>query len=250
MERTHDAITGSGSPLRKYQAVIVGSTSLLDLLYFEWCMLTGALPGALGMVLRKIFWPRMFASCGRGVMFGANIVVRNPSRICLGNNVVISEQCILDGRGEAKETIGLGNDVILSNQVMLSCKNGTIVIGDSTGVNAQTIIQSTSNCPVTIGRDCIIGQQCFIVGGGSYNIDRLDVPIRSQGIREDGGVVFSDDVWLGGNVTVLGGVTLGRGSVSAAGAVVTRSIPEYAVCMGVPARVVKTRQPGSAEFSA
>ncbi|GBE51759.1 putative acetyltransferase [bacterium BMS3Bbin14] len=242
MKKTHDAVSGSGSPLKKYLDVIVGRSSPAALFYFEWCVWLAPVPGALGMVLRKVFWPRLFGSCGRGVTFGANIVVRHPSRIHLGDRVVISEQCILDGRSSVKErTIELDDDVILSTNVMLSCKEGTIRIGRRTGVNAQTIIQSTNNCPVVIGDDCVIGQRCFIIGGGSYYTERLDVPIREQGIKPDSGVVLAADVWLGGNVTVLGGVTMGQGSVAAAGAVVTRSVEPSAVCMGVPARVVKKR---------
>ena len=124
---------------------------------------------------------------------------------------------------------------------MLSCKNGTIAIGADTGVNAQTIIQSTNGCPVSIGRDCIIGQRCLIIAGGSYNMERLDVPIREQGIRPDGGIVLEDNVWLGGNVTVLGGVTMASGSVAGAGAVVSRDTPADSINLGVPANVVRMR---------
>lgn len=245
MKKTHNAITSQGSAIDKYKDVIVGSHSTGRLMYFEWCQLLASVPGALGMALRKLFWPRMFGSCGRGVMFGSGVVLRHPSRIHLGERVVISEQCILDGRSADKRaTISLGSNVILSNNVMLSCKEGTIIIGDDSGINAQTIIQSTHDCPVVIGRDNIIGQQCFIVGGGSYNLERCDIPIREQGIRFDGGVKLADDVWLGGRVTVLGGVEVGRGAVAAAGSVLTKSVPDYSICMGIPARVVKKR-PGS-----
>lgn len=242
MEKTHAALTSSGSPLKKYQEVMVGSFSLRTLLYYELCMFLAPIPGALGIFLRKLFWPRMFGSCEKGCMFAANIVVRHPKRIRLGHAVVISEGCILDARhGSVQEVIVLGENVILSNGVMLSCKNGTIAIGDDTGLNAQTIVQSTNDCPVNIGRDCIIGQRCFIIGGGSYNLDQIDIPIRKQGIRKDGGVVLENNVWLGGNVSVLGGVTMGSGSVAATGAVVTRSVPKFSVNMGVPARMVRVR---------
>ncbi|MBM9538002.1 acetyltransferase [Desulfobulbus alkaliphilus] len=52
---------------------------------------------------------------------------------------------------------------------------------------------------------------------------------------------MEENVWLGARVTVLGGVTVGRGSVVAAGAVVTRSLPTFSVSMGVPAKVVRLR---------
>ena len=244
MQKTHAAITGQGSALGRYQDVMVGCRSWTALLYYELCMWLAPVPGALGMVLRKIFWPRLFAGCGKGCMFAAGIVVRQPRRIRLGRGVVISEGCILDGRhSEAEVSIEVGDNVIFSNSVMLSCKNGTIAIGPETGINAQTIIQSTNDCPVRIGGDCIIGQRCLIIAGGSYNMEQLDVPIRTQGIRPDGGTVLEDNVWLGGNVTVLGGVTMGSGSVAGAGALVSRDTPANSVSLGVPARVARMRAP-------
>ncbi|MDW7772682.1 MAG: acyltransferase [Desulfobulbaceae bacterium] len=243
MEKTHAAVTGRGSPLDRYREVVVGRPSWSAFLYYEFCMLLAPVPGAMGIALRKLFWPGMFGACGKGVLFGINIVVRHPGRIHLGSSVVLSEGCILDARSPGEErAIILADDTILSSNVMLSCKNGTIEIGSNAGINAQSIIQSTSRCPVIIGRDAVIGQRCLIVAGGNYNIDRLDVPIRSQGIREDGGININEDVWLGGNVTVLGGVTVGRGSVVGAAAVVTRSVPPFSISRGIPAEVTGTRQ--------
>ncbi len=243
MKKTHQAVTGRGSIMGRYKEVILGPGTVFDLLYFEFCQWLAPLPGALGMVLRKIFWPGLFASCGKGVVFGTNIILRHPGRIKVGQRVVISENCILDGRSAAKAvTIELGDDTILSNNVMLSCKEGGILLGEHCGINAQTIIQSTHDCPVVIGPDCIIGQKCFIVGGGSYQLTDCSRLIREEEIEPDGGVMLQGNVWLGGQVTVLGGVTIGRGSVVGAGSVVTRSINEYSVCMGVPARVVRRRQ--------
>jgi acetyltransferase-like isoleucine patch superfamily enzyme len=248
MQKTHQAVTGSGSPLTKYQDLLVGNRSLSALLYYEWCLLLGPLPGAIGMLLRQKFWPRLFAECGRDCMFAPGITLRQPGKIRLGKAVVISEDCILDGRHESNDiSITLGDNVILSNNVMLSCKNGSISIGDNCGINAQAIVQSTNGCPVKIGPDCLIGQQCLIVGGGTYNIynlDQSDLPIRQQGIRQDGGVCLEADVWLGGRVTVLGGVNMGRGSVAGAGAVLTKSVGAYTVSVGVPAKVVNSRKTG------
>lgn len=241
-KKSHAAVTGSGSALRKYQNVVVGHESIPGLLYFEWCMFLGVLPGAIGLILRKIFWPRMFGSCGRGCNFGQNIIVRHPHRIHLGVRAVISDGCVLDARTDGDdEVLMLQDDVILSNNVMISCKDGNVVVGARTGIGAQTIIQSTNQCPVTIGEDVMIGPRCYFVGGGSYNVERIDIPMREQGIKPDTGVEVRSDVWLGANVTVLGGVTMQKGSIAGAGSVVTSSIPEYGVCVGVPARVVRTR---------
>ena len=53
--------------------------------------------------------------------------------------------------------------------------------------------------------------------------------------------MIEDDVWTGANITILKGVTIGRGSVIAAGAIVTKSCPPYSIIGGVPAKVLKYR---------
>lgn len=248
MTKTHAAVTEGGSAVTRYQDVVVGDRSLRATAYYEWCMWLAWIPGALGLFLRKTFWPRLFGSCGKGVVFAANIILRHPHRIHIGNRVIISEGCILDARNDrVDEVIVLGDNVILSNNVMVSCKNGSVRVGPLTGINAQTIIQSTNYCSVSIGADVIIGPRCYIVGGGNYNTDRLDIPMWQQGIKDDGGVAIENDVWLGANVTVLGGVTMGTGSIAAAGAVVNKNVSAMAICGGLPAKILKIREQISAE---
>ncbi len=242
MKKTHAAVTGKGSVLTKYQQVVVGSSSLGTLLYYELCQLMTFFPGALGMALRKLFWPRMFAECGKGTLFGIGVVIRHPKKIRLGKGVVISEYCVLDGRhGSDAHTITLGDNVMLSVNVMISSKQGSITVGNDVGINAQTIIQSTNDNTVKIEDDCIIGQRCFIIAGGNYDLGDREVLTRTRPIVPDGGVSIKKNVWLGGNVTVLGGVTIGEGSVAGAGSVVCQSVAPYSVCLGVPARVIKER---------
>lgn len=242
VKKTHAAVAGGGSALGRYQEVMVGGRGLGRTLYYEFCAWLGPLPGALGLVLRKAFWPRLFGHCGPGTTFGAGVVLRHPGRIHLGSRVVVSEGCVLDGRNpDTDRALAVGDDVMLGNQVILSSKGGRIEIGARAGLGAQTIVQSTHGCPVTLGADVIIGPRGYLVGGGNYRIDRLDVPIWRQGIEPDGGVALEDDVWLGANVTVLGGVRVGSGSVVGAGAVVTRDLPARSIAVGTPARVVRRR---------
>ena len=241
-DKTHGAVTSSGSALQRYQDVIVGQRSLLRTLYFEFCTWLGVVPGALGLMLRKWFWPRLFGSCGSNVMFGSGTLLRHPHRIHIGSNVVISEGVILDARNnDGTDILTIGDDVMLANNVSLNCKGGQIRIGRNVGLGAQTILHSVANSPLTLGDDVIVGPQCYLVGGSNYRIDDLNTPIWRQGMVEDGGSIVDDNVWLGAGVTVVGGVTIGSGSVIAAGAVVTEDIEPMSICGGVPARLIRRR---------
>jgi galactoside O-acetyltransferase len=245
--KSQGAVTAEGSAWRRYRQVVLGGGSLCFAFRFELAMLFKNLPGAPGLLLRKLFWPGLFGKCGRGVQFGEGIVLRHPRRIALGDRVVLTDWCVLDARNEVAETaITLDDDVICSNGVSLVCKGGTISIGARTGIGKDGIVHSVGDSGVTVGADVIVGPRCFFAGGTNYRTDRLDVPIRLQGNIEDGGVVIEDDVWLGANVTVLGGATVATGAVIAAGAIVTKSIPPRAIAMGQPAKVVRTRGEGPA----
>ena len=103
---------------------------------------------------------------------------------------------------------------------------------------------------VVIGAYCSIGPECVFMTGGEHRYDGLSTyPFRTKlGLCENesitrGPVVLEDDVWLGLRVTVMSGVTIGRGAVVAAGAVVTKDVPAYAIVGGVPAKVIKYRFP-------
>ena len=240
--KTQQAVSAEGSALKKYQAVMVGRDGLLATLYFELCTWFAYIPGAPGLWLRKLAWPRLFLEGGRGVQFAYGVVLRHPGRIRLGSRVVVGEYCVLDARNsDTAEAIRIGDNVMLAHAVTVSAKGGHIDIGANTGLGTQTVVQSTHDCPTRIGRDCIVGPQCYLVGGGNYATDDLDTPIREQGILHDSGCELGNNVWLGGKVTVLGNVRMGDGSVAASGAVVTKNVDSNTIVGGVPARLLRRR---------
>ena len=73
-----------------------------------------------------------------------------------------------------------------------------------------------------------------------HNYEKIDIPIHAQGEEFDP-IDIGDDVWIGINVIVLAGVSIGDHAIIAAGAVVTKDVPMYAIVAGVPAKVIKYR---------
>jgi maltose O-acetyltransferase len=74
-----------------------------------------------------------------------------------------------------------------------------------------------------------------------HKFDHLDIPMREQGYDAPGPVTIGDDVWIGTRVIILPSVTIGKGAIIGAGAIVTKDVPEYAITCGNPARIVKYR---------
>jgi acetyltransferase-like isoleucine patch superfamily enzyme len=228
------------SGLKKYLEVTVGSPNLLFLLKYELLTtLFGPLPGALGLILRKKFFRTLLSESGSNIIFGRNVVLRHPRKIRLGNNVIIDDNCVLDAKGETNEGIFIGDNVMIGRNTVLSCKNGSLKIGDNTNIAMNCFIQSAKT--VTIGKNVLIAAYSYIIGGGNHEATRTDIPIIAQG-QVVKGVVIEDNVWLGASVKVQDGVTIGRDSIIGTGAVVTKSIPEFSVAVGVPAKVIKKRK--------
>lgn len=232
-----------GSAASKYLDLVVGSRKLIPIIRFELLMgLSSTVPGALGYWLRSKMYPRLLRRAGHGVLFGRNVCIRHPARISLGDGVVIDDNCVLDGKGESGEGIIVGDRVLIGRNTILSCKGGSIEIGDNTNISANCMLMSESR--LYIGRNVLIAGMTYIVAGGNHGFSRTDVPIIRQACDSKGGVRIEDNCWLGANVTLLDGVTIGRDSVIGAGAVVTKSIPAFAIAVGVPARVIRYRDSG------
>jgi acetyltransferase-like isoleucine patch superfamily enzyme len=74
----------------------------------------------------------------------------------------------------------------------------------------------------------------------NHNFDRVDIPIREQGVSRQG-IRIEDDCWIGANVTFLDGAYVGCGCVIAAGSIVRGTIPPHSVAAGMPAKVIRSR---------
>jgi acetyltransferase-like isoleucine patch superfamily enzyme len=101
-----------------------------------------------------------------------------------------------------------------------------------TALNAQFIVKD--NCAIAHGLTVHTGNHARIVG---IPITQITESIKPKGYDHD--VIVEEDVWIGAHVTILQGVTIGRGATIAAGAVVTKNMPPYCICGGIPAKPIK-----------
>jgi maltose O-acetyltransferase len=113
-----------------------------------------------------------------------------------------------------------------------------IEIGDNSGIGVNCHVPSD----IRIGNDVMMGPEVLIIGQNqNHRFDDLTVPMRLQGHNASSPVVVEDDVWIGARVIILPGIKIGKGAILGAGAIVTRDVPPYAICVGNPARVVRFR---------
>jgi acetyltransferase-like isoleucine patch superfamily enzyme len=234
--RIQDDLARPGMSAReKYSALVIGEPGWPALISYELVVLVSqAVPGALGLALRRLLYPFILGACGRNVVFGQNVVLRHPHKIRIGDNVVIDDNCLLDAKGTTNEGILIGNGVFVGRNTILSCKNGNIELADSANIGFNCEIFSASR--VSIGERALIAAYCYVIGGDHDFSDAsapvLDQPRRSKGIAVGAGA------WLGAGAKILDGVTIGSNAIIGAGALVRESVPDQATAVGMPARII------------
>ena len=117
-------------------------------------------------------------------------------------------------------------------------------IGPGTNITPGLIVNDGYSGLCRIGARVSIATNVTIVVDSNPNNSLLnEEPYVKRNLIKTEAVVIEDDVWLGTNVVILPGVSIGRGSVIGAGAIVTRDIPPFSVAAGVPARIIRRLQP-------
>jgi len=228
------------SSSEKYQDLIIGKRSFWALLKYELIVtLFGGIPGALGLVLRRLTYPLLLGSAGRNVVFGANTALRHPHKIFIGDNVVIDDNCLIDAKGENNHGITIGSGVFIGRNSILHCKNGDIIIHNDVNIGFNCDIASSNI--IEIGEKVLLAAYAYIVGGG-HDYARTDIPVTEQK-RVAHGIKIEANAWIGAGATVLDGVNVGRGTIVGAGAVVTGDLPANSLAAGMPAKVLRQREP-------
>ena len=127
----------------------------------------------------------------------------------------------------------LGRKSVIESYCCINNAVGDVTIGDHTRIG----IHCTVIGPVSIGNNVNLAQG-ITVTALNHNFEDVTRRIDEQGISTKP-VVIGDDVWIGANAVILPGVTIGRHVVVAAGAVVTKDVPDNCIVGGVPAKVIK-----------
>ena len=230
------------SAFRKYRDIYYGPVSLGRVIRSELIVtLFGGVGGALGLFLRKKFYPSLFANIGRNVVFGKNITIRHAHKIRIGDNVIIDDNCVLDAKGDSNHGITIGSNVFIGRNTIVYTKNGDIAIGHR--VNLSSNCQVFSSNKLTFKDDTVVGAFSYFLSGGEYDYTDTTKKFSEQsGTQTRGELVIGANCWISAGVKVLDAASIGDHCVIGAGAVVNKPVPADSIAVGVPARVVKSRK--------
>ncbi len=176
-----------------------------------------------------------FLLLGRGVKFF------NLSNIRLGKWVKLDDFVYLNALGKGEIKIGCNSGIGAFSRVIISNTFNDvgefIHIGNNVGIGEYAYLGGAGG--LEIGDDCIVGQY-FSCHPENHNYESNEDLIRHQGTQRKG-IKIGQNCWIGSKVTILDGVNIGSNCVIAAGAVVTKNMPNDSIIGGVPAKVIKKK---------
>lgn len=238
---TYPTATIAGDPVQNMRRYIARMTGGRSWGRFMWqgtvLTLLGGLPTVFASVLRGRAYRSVLGGIGPGCFIEKDVRWQVPRRVFLGQQVMIGEGCFMDANSLSSR-IELKDNVWVSRGCYLVAGRGVeIVFEPRAYIGHRCLFYGHGG--IHVGRDALLANDVQLICG-NHTFARRDLPIRAQP-TEERPIVIEDDVWLGASAIVLGGVTVGMGSVVAAGAVVTHSLPPYSIARGVPAQIVGVR---------
>jgi acetyltransferase-like isoleucine patch superfamily enzyme len=172
----------------------------------------------------------------RGYIAPKAIIYHSDLR--LGANVFIDDRVVIFQRKNGGP-VELGDRVYIYRDTIIETGfGGSLQIGDHSSIHPRCQLNANVSS-IQIGSGVMIAPNCAF-----YSYDHgvaPDKPVRRQPLQSKGSIIVGDEAWLGVGVTVLSGVRIGQGAVIGAGSVVMHNVPDGAIAVGMPARVVKMR---------
>jgi len=158
--------------------------------------------------------------------------------LSLDDSVFLGDEVVVFG-ADGGGRVGIGRRSCLHRGVIIeTSQGGEVSVGADTHIQPRCQLSAALGS-IHIGSDVQIAPAC-----GFYPYSHgmaLGTPMREQPLTSKGDITVADDVWIGYGAVILENVSIGRGAVVAAGAVVRDDVPDYAIVAGVPARVVGCR---------
>lgn len=186
---------------------------------------------------------RLFLKEVHGMLLvGKGVQITHGKHICCGKNVKFED--FSEIHGLCSEGLNFGDYVTISRGVMIrpsSYYGGDYGIGLTMGEHSSIGPYGYVGCSgrITIGKNVMFGPKCSLFAENHVFSD-TECSIKSQGVQQKG-ITIEDDCWIGSNVTILDGVTIGKGSVIGAGTLVTKDIPAGSVVVDKREKMVKER---------
>jgi len=172
-------------------------------------------PGRLGNRIRG-WLIRGLVDCKGRVSVGHDMEVF-PGKIHLGDHVSFMSRCSLQASG-----------------------GGEVKIGDRVSVNSNVTVAASDKGVINIGNDVLIASN-VVIRASDHEHSSSDLPINKQG-HVAGKITIGNDVWICSNSVIVRDVTIGDHAIIAAGAVVIKNVPAWAIVGGVPAKLIKYRE--------
>ena len=175
------------------------------------------IPGQLGYFIRSFYFNKRLSKKFLNTRFETGLRIEYPKNLEIGSNSYFGFECKIYASEFSK--VKIGSNCSFNSNVMVNARGkGSIIIGDNVLIGPNVVLRSSDN---------------------AFNSVREI--IKNQGM-EDGCIVIKNDVWIGSNCVVLKNITIGKGSIVAAGAVVTKDVEPYSIVGGVPAKIIKRRK--------
>jgi len=197
----------------------------------------------MSIYLVRGFWHRLFFGSASGLVFvGKGTSIRYAKYLNVGKDFIVEDYAEVNCMAYKK--IMIGDRVTIGKFALVRPTNsygGSIGEGLKIGNNSSIGPYSYIGCSgmIEIGDNVMMSPRVSIYAE-NHVFDRTDITIKDQGVKREF-VKIEDDCWIAANSVILAGVTIGKGSIIAAGSVVTRDVPPFSIVAGVPATVIKSR---------
>ena len=174
------------------------------------------IPGQLGYLIRSIYFNKRLSKKFSNTRLETGLRIEYPKNLEIGSNSYLGFDCKIYASELSK--VRIGSNCSFNSNVMVNARGkGSIVIGDNVLIGPNVVLRSSDHA-----------------------FNSIKEIIKNQGM-DDGYIVINDDVWIGSNCVLLKNITIGKGSIVAAGAVVTKDVEPYSIVGGVPANIIKRR---------